>query len=170
MCNESGQLTKGWGNNKGTNTIFFIECGQIPQGRKATYVKAVCNIRPQKEETHRVHLTAGGYLIDYPGNVSTPTANITTIKTHWNSVTSDEGSKYMCVDVTDFYLNNDMEIYEYYYICIPVEMIPEEFIITYNLTPLTHNGFLYTEVCKGMYGLPQAGKIAQDCLTKVLEP
>eukprot|EP00978_Attheya_sp_CCMP212_P028927 scaffold101117_cov42-Attheya_sp.AAC.1 len=61
-----------------------------------------------------------------------------------------------------------MEIYEY--IRIPEEMIPEEFIRAYNLTPLIRNGFIYAEVRKGMYGLPQAGKIAQDCLTKVLEP
>jgi hypothetical protein len=136
-----------------------------PTGRKATYVKAICDIRPQKEETHRVRLTTGGNL---KKNVSTPTADITTIKTHLNSVTSDEGSKYMCVDLKDFYLNNDMKIYKY--IRIPVEMIPEEFNITYNLTPLICNGFLYAEVCKGTYGLPQAGKIAQNCLTKVLDP
>eukprot|EP00978_Attheya_sp_CCMP212_P009755 scaffold23212_cov22-Attheya_sp.AAC.1 len=61
-----------------------------------------------------------------------------------------------------------MEIYEY--IRIPVEMIPEEFIRAYNLNPLIRNGFIYAEVRKGMYGLPQAGKIAQDRLTKVLEP
>eukprot|EP00978_Attheya_sp_CCMP212_P022264 scaffold66181_cov26-Attheya_sp.AAC.1 len=70
----------------------------------------------------------------------------------------------MCVDVKDFYLNNDMEIYEY--IRIPVEIIPEEFIRAYNLTPLIRNGFVYAEVQKGMYGLLQAGKIAQDRLTK----
>eukprot|EP00978_Attheya_sp_CCMP212_P026303 scaffold86274_cov53-Attheya_sp.AAC.3 len=62
----------------------------------------------------------------------------------------------MCVDVKDFYLNNDMEIYKY--IRIPVKMIPEEFVIAYNLTPLIRNGFLYVEVRKGMYGLPQARK------------
>eukprot|EP00978_Attheya_sp_CCMP212_P014569 scaffold37188_cov29-Attheya_sp.AAC.3 len=39
---------------------IFIERGQLSQGRKATYVKAVCDIRPQKEETHRVRHTAGG--------------------------------------------------------------------------------------------------------------
>eukprot|EP00978_Attheya_sp_CCMP212_P040657 scaffold224285_cov28-Attheya_sp.AAC.1 len=49
-------------------------------------------------------------------------------------------------------------------------MIPEEFIRTYNLTPLIRNGFVYAEVRKGMYGLPQAGNIAHDRLTKVLEP
>eukprot|EP00978_Attheya_sp_CCMP212_P005973 scaffold13447_cov59-Attheya_sp.AAC.6 len=72
MYNELGRRAQGWGKNKGTDTMFFIERGQIPQGRKATYVKAVCDIRPPKEETHRVRLTAGGNLIDYPGNVSTP--------------------------------------------------------------------------------------------------
>jgi len=139
MCNELGRLAQGWKDKVGTNTIFFIERGQVPQGRKATYVKAVCDIRPHKEETHRVRLTAGGNLVDYPGNVSTPTADITTIKTHWNSVISEPKARYMCMDVKDFYLNNDMSRSEF--IRIPVEMIPTEFMDAYNLWPLVSNGY-----------------------------
>ena len=40
----------------------------------------------------------------------------------------------------------------------------------YNLAPLVHNGYIYAEVQKGMYGLPQAGYIANECLTKFLAP
>jgi hypothetical protein len=168
FCNELGRLSQGWNDKKGTNTIFFIERGEIPQGRKATYVKAVCDIRPHKEETHRVRLTAGGNLVDYPGNVSTPTADVTTIKTHWNSVISDTKSRYMCMDVKDFYLNNPMARPEF--IRIAVEMIPVEFMDAYQLWNLVDNGYIYARVDKGMYGFPQAGKIAQERLTKVLEP
>jgi hypothetical protein len=49
-------------------------------------------------------------------------------------------------------------------------MIPQEFIDEYKLTPLIENGYIYAEVRKGMYGLPQAGKIAQDRLASVLAP
>ena len=33
-----------------------------------------------------------------------------------------------------------------------------------------HNGYIFVQVTKGMYGLPQAGKISQDALAKHLEP
>ena len=42
--------------------------------------------------------------------------------------------------------------------------IPEEIIQQYNLRNLVHKGFVYMENQKGMYGLPQAGKIANDKL------
>jgi hypothetical protein len=32
----------------------------------------------------------------------------------------------------------------------------------YQLQDLIHDGYLYAEVSKGMYGLPQAGRIAND--------
>ena len=34
----------------------------------------------------------------------------------------------------------------------------------YNLINLEHKGFVYMEIQKGMYGLPQVGKIANDKL------
>ena len=34
----------------------------------------------------------------------------------------------------------------------------------YNLTPYAHNGWIYFEIIKGCYGLPQAGKLANDLL------
>jgi hypothetical protein len=43
--------------------------------------------------------------------------------------------------------------------------IPEEFIELYNIRQLaTPEGYIYVQVQKGMYGLPQAGIIAQQLL------
>ena len=43
--------------------------------------------------------------------------------------------------------------------------IPEEIIIEYNLHVIaTEDRYIYYEIQKGMYGLPQAGIIAQDLL------
>jgi hypothetical protein len=45
---------------------------------------------------------------------------------------------------------------------IPVNLIPKAIFDQYNLGPLVHNGYVYVEINKGMYGLPKAGKIAND--------
>jgi hypothetical protein len=47
---------------------------------------------------------------------------------------------------------------------IPVSLIPKAIFNQYNLGPLVHNGYVYVEINKGMYGLPQAGRIANNNL------
>jgi hypothetical protein len=53
---------------------------------------------------------------------------------------------------------------------IPLHMLPQAIIGQYNLTPLVHNNCVYVEIRKGMYGLPQAGKLANNLLILVLAP
>ena len=72
----------------------------------------------------------------------------------------------MCMDVKNFYLNTPMPRYEY--MKIPIALIPDEVIMAYNLQPLIHNGYIYIEIQKGMYGLPQAGLLANQLLAKRL--
>jgi hypothetical protein len=47
---------------------------------------------------------------------------------------------------------------------IPVKLIPQEIIDDYNLKPKVNDGFVYVEINKGMYGLPQAGLLANKLL------
>ena len=49
-------------------------------------------------------------------------------------------------------------------------MIPQEFVEKYNLAEKSHNGYIYARVTKGIYGPPQAERIAHDVLLKNLEP
>jgi len=72
----------------------------------------------------------------------------------------------MTGDIENFYLNNVMKRKEY--MRIPIGDIPQTIIDQYNLLPLVSNGYVYVEIGKGMYGLPQAGKIANDRLIKHL--
>ena len=65
-------------------------------------MRAVCNIRPQKAETQRRIITAGGNLIYYPGEVSKPTSDLTTMKLHINSTISDVKPRYMLMYVKYF--------------------------------------------------------------------
>jgi hypothetical protein len=49
-------------------------------------------------------------------------------------------------------------------------MFPDAFIEQYNLMDLQVNNFVYVEIRCGMYGLPQAERIANDYLREFLEP
>jgi hypothetical protein len=51
------------------------------------------------------------------------------------------------------------------YMRLRLDIIPEEIIIVYSLHNLvTANGWVYIEIFKGMYGLPQAGILANQLL------
>eukprot|EP00957_Ditylum_brightwellii_P137066 10451119-Ditylum_brightwellii.AAC.1 len=57
-----------------------------------------------------------------------------------------------------------MEYYEY--MCLQYEILPQEIVTTYNLHELkTEDGWVYIEIKKGMYSLPQAGILANKLLT-----
>jgi hypothetical protein len=143
LANQFQRLANGFGTRvpKGSHTIFFIRRNQVPTDRKVTYGRIVCTIRPQKEETHCTCLTVGRNLIDYPHNVSTLTADITTAKIMFNSVLSTPIAKFMGLDIKDFYLNTEMECYED--MRMPIDIISQEIINQYDLLPLVHNGYVY---------------------------
>jgi hypothetical protein len=64
------------------------EIKKIPQDRTVTYARIVVDYRPQKDDPNRVRITVGGNLINYPGELTTRTANLTTAKILWNSIIS----------------------------------------------------------------------------------
>jgi len=167
---EFGRLCQGHGTAMptGTNTMFFIPVQDIPKGKKATYLRIVAAFRPEKANPRRVRFTVGGDRISYDGIVSTKTADLTTVKTLLNSVISTPNARFMTADLKDFYLETPMEVYEY--MRIPVAIIPDEIMLQYHLAPLIHRDHVYVEIRKGMYGLPQAGKIANDRLISFLAP
>eukprot|EP00957_Ditylum_brightwellii_P191381 14571247-Ditylum_brightwellii.AAC.1 len=57
---------------------------------------------------------------------------------------------------------------QYEYMCILVKLIPSEFMDAYALHSKVHNDCIYLEIHKGMYGLPQAGKVTNDLLKQHL--
>ncbi len=73
----------------------------------------------------------------------------------------------MTMDRKNFYLNTPMARYKY--MRLQIANMPDDVIKHYHLTDLaTPNRYLYCEIQKGMYGLPQAGIIAQQLLEKQL--
>ncbi len=69
----------------------------------------------------------------------------------------------MILDVKDFYLNTPI------YMQLKLSDISEEIIEESNLREkMTPDLYVYIEVRKGIYGLPQAGIIAQELLQEQL--
>ena len=117
MCYELCRLSNGFNSRKdGTQTVHFMnhdEIKNIPTDRTVTYARIVVFYRSQKSDPYRVRITVGSNLINFPGEVTTRTADIVISKIMWNSVLLTKDGKYMCVDASNFYLKTPMERREY---------------------------------------------------------
>ena len=78
----------------------------------------------------------------------------------------------MTVDLSDFYLESHLPPANNEYVHIPVWMIcPADIQALYHLTDkTTKDGHVYAKILHGMYGLPQAGKLAHEQLEQFLQP
>ena len=68
----------------------------------------------------------------------------------------------MCCDIKNFYLGKPLSRHKY--INIPIDIIPEDIIMEYNIMNIARNGYILCEIRKGMYGLLQAGILANQQL------
>lgn len=153
----------------GTDTFRPIKYDDIPvdRRREITYTKVVCLIRPNKADPNRTRITIGDNRICYPGDVGTPTGSLELVKLMVNSVVSRRNAKFACFDIANFYLATPLDRPEY--VRIKIDDIPQEFIDEYNLHTFVRDGWVYFEINRGVYGLPQSGKLANDLLRTRLE-
>ena len=84
-----------------------------------------------------------------------------------NSVISTEGVTYSCSGVGN-YLETPLPEYEY--MRMPLKIFPEWTIEQYGLRDKSYKGWVYWEIRKAIYGLPQAGLLANQQLKKHLKP
>ena len=106
-------------------------------------------------------MTVGGNLLDFTGNLIAPTASVTTEKCVFNSVVSTPGARCLLEDIRHFYLKNILTEPEF--MRIPLKIIPQEIINNYDLKALVDDqGWIYMRIEKGIYGLKQAGIIANQ--------
>jgi hypothetical protein len=132
---------------KGTNLIFVMtntEIQNIPRNQTVTYAHVVVDFCPQKVDPHCIRITAEGHLINYPVELSTRTADLTTSKLMWKSVLSMEAARYMWLDIENFCLAAPLDHYEY--MKISLNIFPEWVIKQYDLNKHALISFIYLEM------------------------
>ena len=168
-CEEIGRLFQGYKVIKGTGTCFWIKKCDVPRGKRATYLRIVCAHRPEKDNPFRIRWTVGGDRIEYLFDASTKTADLSTAKCLFNSVISTENARFMTMDVKDFFLGTPLKDFEY--MRVARHTVPDTIMDLYNLWDMVEpDGYLYVRIERGMYGLPHAGRIANDALIEFLAP
>ena len=149
------------------DTIAFIYKIKVPadRWRDITYGHIVTHFRLEKEEPYQIRLTVGGDRINFPGDCGTPVTDILTVKLLLNSDISTKIARFVTIDTKNFYLNTPMDRPEF--MRLRVADMPDSIVKQYNLQDkVTNDGYVYVRVSRGMYGLPQAGIIAQQLLEK----
>jgi hypothetical protein len=107
-----------------SKTIFSIKKGDIPEDWRCNiiYGQICCNYHSKKKDPYQTRITMGGNLINYPSNCRTPTADILTVKTLFNSIVSTPNAKFMTINIKGFYLMTPMSCYEYFW--MKLELTP----------------------------------------------
>ena len=151
-----------------SKTIEFISHKNLPRGRTAAYYNP--QVRTKEKEgviERRVRGTIGGDKVDYDGETKALTATMEEVKILLNSTVSTLGAEFIALDIRNFYLGTPLLRKEY--MRISRKHLPKQTIDKYNLEKLIHNESVLVEISKGIYGLPQAGKLAQDQLVAHLK-
>ncbi len=131
------------------------------------YGQFVCTVQPGKAEPNHTRFTVGGYKINYPGEVATPTAEMLVAKMLFNRVISTREARFMTMDITNFCLMTPLHRAKF--IRMKLSDIPDKIVNEYKLRDKTTlSGNIYIVANHGMYGLPQSGLIASKLLEKRL--
>ena len=84
-----------------------------------------------KEDPYHAGLTMGENLINYPRNIGIITSDMLSYKFSFNRVLLMLYTKFMGIDIQNFYLNTHMSRYEY--TRLPIDIIPQYTIHEYQI-------------------------------------
>ena len=105
----------------------------------------------------------------YDADSGSPATDLLETKILFNSVISDArkyGANFLSMDLKDMFLHTPMIKPEY--MKVNLKYFPADIIQQYALNDLTHNGYIYIKIKKGMYSLKQASVLVYQNLTKLL--
>ena len=144
-----------------TGTMHFIPYDHTVS---YCYYKPVCKMKKGDDGVAQPHVrgTAADTKSTYDGPTAANTADLSTVKLLLNSVVSTPNAKFCSADVKDYYLGTPMAVAAY--MVISLKQLSTTVIDKYNLRSLSHNNNVMVKITKGMYGLAQAGRLAQDRL------
>ena len=125
-----------------------------------------------KNITRRVRGTLGGDRINFPGDTTSPVADIAAIKILLTSVVSDRlnngtDTKFATIDLENFYLGGD-NLPRPEYCRVKLKDIPLETIALHSLEQYIDRDEILFQVDGSMYGHPVAGRVCYQDLVKHL--
>lgn len=141
----------------------------IDEGQSALYYNPQIKLKADAKGNlvYRVRGTAGGNISTYDGLTAAKCASMPTVKILLNSVISDHAkdkqTKFMCLDIKDFYLMSELDGPPQY-LRVKVSQIGPEAMERLDLAPFVKNDAVLFRLVKGIYGLPEAGRLAQKKL------
>lgn len=152
----------------GVPCVEFIPWSALPRGSRPSNCIIVAR---QKEDSNgtisaKMRVTFNGSQSEYAGPVSAETADIALVKLHWHSIVSRNLHR-ATADITAFYLGTPLGKEEY--MSLRLDQIPPSVIAEQNLAELSHRDKVLCRVNKGIYGLPQAGRLARERLVRHLQ-
>ena len=144
ISNYIGFLFLGTRYIEGKYTCLLIHCFELPWHRNVTYCRIVCDIRYQNKETYRFNITIGSNKLTQSVSVSILNAYLTTSKLHCNIILLTPDTRYLIVDVKNFYFNSQINKNKYYNIFI--SRILKEIINKYDLLVNQIDGYVYVRL------------------------
>ena len=159
-----------------TGTISPILCNDQPSDRRkdTTYYNPQVKekLDADKNITRRVRGTLGGDRINFPGETTSPVADVAAVKILLTSVVSDRlnhgtDTKFATLDIDDFYLRGD-NLPRPEYCRVKLKDIPLETIALHSLEQYIENDEILFQIDGSMYGHPVAGRVCNQDLVKHL--
>jgi len=149
-----------------SRTMMWMDWRSKPANRTASYYNPQVKVKLKDSiVVRRVRGTYGGNLSDYAGDRSASTADMQTVKLLLNAVVSEDAA-FMTADLTDFYLGTQLESPEYMW--LRRDQVPPDIQRQYATQLIWKDDRAMVCISKGIYGLPQAGRLAQAKLTDLL--
>ena len=138
-----------------------------PAHRTASYYNPQVKVKVAPDGTlnRRVRGTYGGNVTDYTGLRASWTADMQTVKLLLNATVSEDAN--LCsLDLKDFYLGSKLEHDEYMW--LTRKQVPQEILDRYGSRIIWSGDKTMVRIAKGLYGLPQAGRVAHEKLAVLL--
>ena len=149
-----------------TKTMHWMDAADKPKGRTASYYNPQVKVKIKDGVLHRrVRGTYGGNVSDYTGVRSSYTADMQTFKLLLNAVVS-EAAEFCTADISDFYLGSTLEEPEYMW--LTRAQVPADICQRYGSDIIWRGDKAMVCITKGIYGLPQAGRLANIKLVTLL--
>ena len=127
------------------------------------YTGLVVDPRPNKAVHERLRMCMGGEKMESVMDTTTRTVDLTTCKLYMNGVVSIPGARFVGGGVKYFYLNTPLNKKRYGK--VKAKYIPEVTIKKHNLKQyIEDDGWIHFDTGKGMYCIPEAGRLENDLL------